>query len=209
MNSYAGIAAGLILFSGSVVADGISVGLGSLGVGGQYVHTISDSLDVRLAVSGYNYDRDVKPDSLKYKAELELMGAGAVLDYRPWQSGFRVSAGVYHNGNNFSAKSKGGTGTVKIGGTTYNLNNVGTLKAQVDYKSVATYVGMGYDWRLGDSWSMTADAGAYFQGNPSVKFKASGAVAAADLEKEKKELKDWADKLKVYPLLQLNLMYSF
>ena len=90
------------------------------------------------------------------------------------------------------------------------------MTGNIDFNEVAPYVGLGWGTPFGKEarWTIMFDAGVMFQGSPNVDLSANGTLAnnsafAADLEREKNNLKDDLDTYRFYPVVSLGLAYRF
>lgn len=68
---------------------------------------------------------------------------------------------------------------------------------------------MGWGGGAGSGWSFFADLGVLFQGEPEVSYRATGAVAQVDIEREKRQIEDDLDEYKLFPVLSVGVAYRF
>ncbi len=108
--------------------------------------------------------------------------------------------------------SASGTGEQEIGGVPYDWeNDIGTLSGSVKIDDLAPYVGIGWGNPLtGDQrWGFTCDFGVAFAGSPDVALSATGMVASADLERERRDIEDELEDFKFYPVISISFFYRF
>ncbi len=193
----------------------ISIKAGTLGAGVEAIKPISDKVEARIGINYFSYDYDTTESGIKYDLDLDLMSAGALIDYRPFNNKFFISAGVLWNDNEADLTAKY-TGTITIGDNTYTSTQAGTVKGSLSFDDVAPYLGIG--WRTpaksDSSWSFTFELGVLYQGSPSISLTADGSLASnssfvADLEKERCELEDDLDDYKYYPVISFGLTKKF
>ena len=144
-------------------ANGWRVGAhgGTAGVGASAAWDFHDKLAVRAIANRFNYDRKETVSGKRYKGKLELANFGLLLDWHPFDNGFRVSGGAILNRNEINARANAADG-FKIGENPYGRGN---LDAKVDFRNFAPYLGVGYDGGRGKKgFSFFAEAGAMFQG---------------------------------------------
>ena len=157
-------------------ANGWRVGAhgGTAGVGASAAWDFHDKLAVRAIANRFNYDRKETVSGKRYKGKLELANFGLLLDWHPFDNGFRVSGGAILNRNEINARAN--ADDFKIGNTDYGQGN---LDANVDFRNFAPYLGVGYDGGRGKKgFSFFAEAGAMFQGKARLTGKGSVMGAA-------------------------------
>ena len=154
-----------------------------------------------------------------------------------WYSrgGFRLSVGLYNNGNEVDLDATGANKDAEIGDITYDISDA-KLNTKVSFKNTAPYLGFGWGNAVDKSskFSVTTDLGVLFQGAPVAKLTASGnvipksgthtgpavdlagsSVAAQEfrneLQKEEDNLNsdDKLGKLKLFPVVSLGFNYRF
>lgn len=218
---------------GSGVSIGVDAGTLGLGVTAGY-NLPSLPLAVRGRYSRLDYGYDRRVSGNEYEGDLELESFGVLLDWFPTSSGFRVTGGVLWNGNAVAASSD--SSNLGIGETSYS----GTLSVEVELgDQIAPYLGLG--WRGGQPKGVgfSIEAGALFQGAPSVSAAGSlassefgtctftvssaGAVALggnlcesqsgarliANIQAEHENLSDDFDDMKVWPVLLVGVSKVF
>ncbi len=200
------------------VAIGVQAGTSGLGLGVTY--NLTETLNVRGNYNYLSYSRDETVDDINYDLELKLSNVELLLDWHVFGGGFRLSSGLVSNGNKLT-----GTGTarsdrtVEFGGEVFNASEIGRVDADVDFRSVAPYLGLGWGNVFnGGRLSLTADAGVLFQGSPSATVKAAPAAnvnpaVAARLNQavadEEASLEDELKAFKHYPIVRVGLAYRF
>jgi len=202
------------LVSTGASAQSIGVAVGTQGAGLEAGIDITEMLGLRVAGNYFSMSRGVSGDDVDYDGDLRLMSIGIVGDVYLFESGFRLTGGGYLNRNKIDLTAVP-TSNVEIGGTTYTPAQLGTLDGFVRYRSFAPYAGLGYTGNRGDSGlSFVFDAGVMFQGGSRVALTANGPANgipgfAADLERERRDIKDDVDDFKYYPVVKVGLAYRF
>lgn len=143
-------------------------------------------------------------------------------DWFPFHNGFRLSPGLVANGNELDLNGRPRAGqTFDIGGNTYTVDEVGSLNGNVDFNSLAPYLGVGWGnpFGAGGNWSFSCDLGVVFQGSPNVTLTATPTNAFDDpalraeldrrVEAERRDLEDELDDFKYYPLVSIGITYRF
>ncbi len=187
---------------------------GTLGAGAELVTNVVPMLvNARVQLNAFNYNKTLQDTSVTYDAKLKLFSFGAVADVYPFVGKFRLSGGLYYNGNKFSMTgTPSAGGTYVINGTTYTAAQVGSLTSTVDFNKVAPYVGIGFGDPVssGSPVGFNVDLGVLYMGTPKSSVTATGtAVAAADIAAEKKKLDDALNKMKFYPVAALGVTFRF
>jgi hypothetical protein len=185
---------------------------GTNGVGAEVGVRIVPTIVVRGIGQGYNFDYNETISGIAYSGTAELGSFGAQLDFRPPLIPFYATAGIFANNNKFDFSATP-TGSVNIGSSTYQGSQVGTLTSKASFDDVAYFGGLGLKFGLGPL-EAALEGGIYYQGDPSVDFKASGALATnpmfqADLEREKAKIVDELDNAKYWPMITLHARWKF
>lgn len=204
-----------VLCAYNLSAQDISIGLtgSTLGAGLEVTTNLTDNLNVRGLVSGFNYSKSLTESDIQYDADLKLMGGGLILDYYPFERGLRLSVGGIYNGTKLNVTGKPTGTSYTINGTTYTAAQVGTLTGSIEYKKLMPYAGIGFANPMkGSPFTFGFDAGAMF-GSPSTSLTATGAISdptlANDIAEERKQLEDTAGDIKAYPFINFSLSYRF
>jgi len=192
----------------------VGVTAGSLGVGPEVGFRPSSMFGARASASFFDLSHDFDVDDIDYNGKVKLESYGAMLDFYPFQGGFRLSGGFRVNNNRVGVTATP-TGNVTVGDVTYTPAQVGTLSGHVDTKDFAPVVTIGYAGGLTRGLKFGIDAGVMFQGEPQVRdLRATGALAndtafLAELDRERVKFNDDIDDYKYYPVVQLSLFYAF
>jgi hypothetical protein len=191
--------------------DGFSFGpsVSTLGAGGELGYRFHDYFGLRGKVQALNaYDGDGEADDINYEYDVKLFTAGAVADYYPLAGGLRLTVGAYYNDNRVTANNTGGS-TITVGGVPVPITE-NQITADGHYNRVAPYLGVGYDGQLGSGFAIGFDLGVLYQGRAKVDVRRNNPlIPADDAEDVREEIKDAMNKLKVYPVVGLNLLYKF
>ena len=197
---------------------GITAKAGTLGLGADLTLGLASKLNTRAGINALNYKFDVggdgeDADTEEIQSEIDWQSIMAVLDWHPWEGGFRLSAGVVFN-NNEVLLSADVNESIEIGDSEYTITD---LAGKVTFDDVVGYVGIGYGNAVGEDghWHFAWDLGVMFQGAPEVTIEATASnpviqnMLNADIERE---TDDWEEDLEVfdmYPVLSFGISYSF
>lgn len=213
------LAFALVLLPAAAWADGsIGVRAGTLGLGLEFSYPISQKLGVRLNADSYKYTRNFNQSDIDYDAKATLKTGSLLLDWYPFASNFRISAGPMYNGNKLGLTGKPTGGTYTINGATYQASDIGTLDGTVDFKKFAPYAGIGYGRPIGSGLSLTFDFGVVFQGSPQATLTATCGPTAppgtcsqlqSDVAAQQQTANDDLKNFRYYPVVTLGLAYTF
>jgi hypothetical protein len=195
-----------------------AVTAGTLGIGPEVGFRFSDYIGVRGSATFLGVSSDFDSDDITYRGKLKLKSFGAMLDVHPFGGAFRVSAGARINRNrvNVSASPNAdSTGTVTVGDEEFTAAQVGTLSGRATVKKFSPALTLGWAGKNRPGLFFLAEGGVLFQGAARLRdFRASGSASAnpqfnAALERERRDLQNDVDKVKVYPILQFGIGYRF
>ena len=220
MNTFKSIASTLALLAlstGVVHADdsnfGIGVKAGTLGLGLEGRWSALPIVDFRLGINAYDLDTTETFSGIRYEGTLDLETIYLTANVNFPVSPFRITAGVFSNGNELNLTSAV-AGNVIIGGDLYTDTEVGVLSTNTSFDSTASYLGFGLDFELFGKAGLNFDLGLLWQGEPVVSLDASGTllndpVFQASLAAEQEALADDISDFKAYPVVSLAFVYNF
>lgn len=196
--------------------EGFFIGgkVSTLGLGGEAGYVFNDTFTVRVSATGYTYETDQTLDDIDSSVDLGLGAYGLIVDYHPFRNAFYVSAGAFANQNEVDTLATPAN-PVEIGNTTYTPAQIGTVYGNGSFDDFAPYLGLGGAWIFGDGgWEFAAEAGAYFQGSPTITYRADGALAndpafQADLQAEAARAQGDLEEFDTYPVVSLMLRRRF
>lgn len=203
---------------------------GTAGLGVEATYGLTQDINLRGTLRGFNYSYDFTEDNIRYDGDLKLRNGGVTVDWFPFGGSFRLSAGAMYNGNEVKATAKPETLPAKyeIGNATYEID--GEVKADIDWRKFAPYLGIGWGNAVAknSNWSFSFDLGVMFTGEPNSDLTATGRYSTdngntytdinlndpnnpftQDIEREKANLNDEIKDAKFYPVIQLGVHYKF
>lgn len=192
-------------------ANEVYTHIGTEGIGLGFSQSISPTLGVRVEGNYGRISRSFETDGVKYDAKIKLGGVGVIGDWFVNQGGFRLSGGLTWNDKKGNGSGHSSTDSVVINGQRYSL--VGEeLRGAVKFPTFMPYLGIGWGHHnAGPGWNFTADLGVMF-GKPKASLTATPGLAAqagSNIEAERRELQDEADKYRVFPILKIGASYRF
>lgn len=217
------LATALLAASAAAHADspyGITASFGTTGLGLHVSRALRPDLNARLGLNVLELSHDVSTRDVDYDLSLRLRSVDALLDWFPAGSKFRLTGGLVYNANAFDGSGRPGAGgAYTLNGNTYPAATVGALRAEVDFRRIAPYLGIGWGNALGikRGWGFAADLGVLFQGTPRSSLVNSGcggpaalcARIASDVAAENRRLQDKLDGFRYYPVVRIGATYRF
>ncbi len=200
------------------VAGDMAIGakIGTLGAGVEIVSNVVPMLvNARLQLNGYNLNKTITDTQVSYDAKLKLFSFGALADVYPFAGKFRLTGGLYYNGNKLTMTGTPLAGTYNINGTVYTAAQVGSLTSTVDFNKVAPYAGIGFGDPIssGSPIGFNLDLGVLYMGQPKTAITATGAAAnpalAASVAAEKQKLDNALSNMKFYPVASIGVTFRF
>jgi hypothetical protein len=211
-------AACVALCSSTAFAQTVGIGIkgGTLGVGGDLAVQLHERVGVRAGIGIFPLTPKFNVSDIRWAIDLPSPQYSAMLDLF-LLGPLRLTGGVMLSPDDIivDADLSGVTTTVDIGGTAYQVSDVGTLTGVIVNKDIAPYAGIGLGRVGGRGLGFFLDAGVAFQGAPTVTLSSSGgtlsgnAVLNTALNTESGQIEDAVDLIKYYPVLQLGIRYGF
>jgi hypothetical protein len=192
--------------------------LGTLGLGVDISTPINDKLSARFNLNGATYTDTQEEDDNEFEGTLDLLTAGVLLDYYPFENNFRLSTGVYYNGNGFDGNIRPtATTTIEIGDKEYRVDELGSLDTKIVFDKVAPYVGLGWGNDAHDKgWGFTFDLGVMYHGEAKGSLTPKDISPSVDkdllnenIDKEEQDINDDLSDFNLYPVVALGINYSF
>jgi hypothetical protein len=212
----------LVLASGTASATdvGVTGDVGTTGVGLHFSVPVVQSVNARLGVNYLDYSYTGNTHNVNYEFKMKLNTFDALVDWFPFDNGFRVSGGLVYNDNQVTATGKpNSNGTYTLNGNTYQASSVGSLNGKVEFRKIAPYLGIGYGNALAkeSAWHFSTDVGVLFQGSASTSLASSGCTTnamacsqlATDVAAENAQLSDKVHNFKAYPVVRVGIGYRF
>jgi len=205
-------------------ARGVYAKAGFLGVGLGYAHSIDERFGVRADFSTIgSMHRNGSAGGLSWRAKAQANQLGAYGDYFPLHNGFRLSGGMQLR----SVKIEGDVRSWRV----RSLNTVfepdgpqDAVRATIKYPTVAPYLGVGWGHHASRAkgWGAVFDLGVSLRGPKTSLYvsdsvyqrldaaaRRAGSTADAEIEEQRRELKDKADDFKILPQVYIGVSYRF
>jgi hypothetical protein len=165
---------------------GIGADVSLLGIGIKPAIVLNEYLDARGLINFFGFSpRQFEVDGFKINANVHMASAAAAVDLYPYNSIWRVSAGLFFfNGNQVSAA------TIIAGGTSFNLGSANYYSSSTDPVNGSVALGLhtvkrapmvsfGFGRfipRSNRHWSFPAEFGVIYMGAPSLTVITAGDV---------------------------------
>lgn len=189
--------------------------IGTEGLGIGFSEPLGTRDNVRAEFNGFTFSHGFNTNDLHYDGKVNLYHGGLYLDFFPAPNtiGFRLTAGMLIGGDNIDATATSMTGTYTINGVNYSTLGE-SIHAKARFPTVRPYLGIGFGHTpvAQKGFSAFFDAGVAF-GRPHVDFDVPADIVAEagqeNVDAEKQELQDKADKLRFYPIVKVGVTYRF
>jgi hypothetical protein len=210
----------------SVSAEGMGVIAGTTGFGIEVASPLSKNWNFRLHVTGGNFDKAISiihphagsfPVDIQYDADLELINIGALVDWYPGGSIFRVTAGNFYTKRKFNVTALLKL-MVPIGYNAYTSIEAGSVTGFIKTENLfSPYFGIGLGKKADsdDGLDVSIDFGMMYTytGSPKVSLTADGLLASdptfmSDLAEEERIISS-SKYFKVYPVMSIGITYKF
>lgn len=193
----------------------IAAKAGSLGFGGDLTTNLVPQVNLRAGAQWFGFDLSADIADIDYDLDVELLNPLVLVDWYPFKGSFRVSGGALFNQSSVDLRARSHA-SIAIGDTEYTAAQLGELRGNVDFKSVAPYVGIGWGNSLtrDKRWGFIMDMGVAFIGSPDITLSATGPISTdptfiANLAEEERQINDDAKDFKFYPVFSTSLYFRF
>lgn len=228
------LAAGLFALAPATAAErGIGVGLraSTLGAGIEAIYSFSSNFNLRAQGNFISLDRSLEEDGVQYDGKLDFQTFGVLADYHPFEGSFRLTGGLYQNGNEIKVQATcPPPNGCQVGNSTITSTpgpDPARLNGVIDFNSTAPYAGIGWGNAMkGSALHFGFDIGVLFQGSPKADLDARGQATvtggvnfAGDIgtnqqvqdqvAAEEQNLQQEIDEFKLYPVISFTIGYRF
>lgn len=202
----------------SYAQHSFSVGtqISTLGAGINFGYQINPTFDIKANINGFNLNHTFNTNDINYASKIQLLSAGLLASYHPFQNGFHLTGGIYYNNNSISGNGifthnyqlNYGKNSLNI-----NPNDYGNMNFKAKYLPISPYLGLGYNSsqnKKGFGWAV--DAGVLYQGTAKINYDTPAifnTFASHDIERNKQEIQNKANKIKWFPVVSIGLFYKF
>ncbi len=203
----------------SAKTGNVAVGLrgGTAGIGGEVTIGLLSRLNFRSGLNVFSYDGSGIESGTEYNYTVKLRSVPLLLDYHPFDNGFKVTSGIFINNSKVTGVAQPDGPMLDIGGIKYEILDIGDVNGTIDFRKASPYLGIGWGNALskGSSVKITVDIGVLFQGKPNVTLEPTKDTASSipgfdeSLEKETANIEKDLEYLQYYPVVSLGVAYSF
>ena len=189
-----------------------------MGAGIEATFEVADRFNIRVGGNYFKLGTEVDVEGNDYDLDLKLNSYTALGDWFVTDSSFRITAGLVLNNNSLNGEALP-SNSYEIGDLIFTNAEAGDLNAEIDFKSLAPYLGIGWGNPLADDsdWTFFLDLGIIFAGKPSLDITSTGGALSDDpilLDSIAQVEQDFRDTdeinyLKFYPVISVGLNYRF
>ena len=192
---------------------GLGARAGTLGIGLEATWRALPWVDLRAGFNRHDYDNRGTHADIPYNATLAFDNYYTTANLRFPLNPLRLTVGVFSNSNELQLTSAG-DGRLEIGGSTFNLADVGTMRGITSFSTTAPYLGIGGDFAIFGRVGLNLDLGVLWQGKPRVTLNADGVLESdpifqSALEAERRELDNDISSYKAWPVFSLGIFVNF
>lgn len=208
-------ALGALFMHSSANADtALGVRTSTQGIGAEISTSIGKFAAIRGGFNFFSIDFNRTEGGINYDAELDLASVNLFLDLYPAGGPFRLTAGLVIDKNKIAVTATEQP-SFTIGDMTFTEAETGLLEGTASFRDTTPYlgIGIGNPYR-GGKWTITLDAGVYFL-EPRVSLTSAGGTLSNDpvllteLERERAELEDELDRMRVWPVIGITVTRRF
>jgi hypothetical protein len=190
-------------------------GVGTDGIGAGYAYALNSNFNARAELNGFALSRNFSAGDLHYNAKATLLHGGLFADFFPAADTvpFRLVAGVLIGDDHVNASATSTNGTYNVNGVRVSSNGE-TINARMRFPTARPYLGIGFGHSpvAKPGFSMFFDAGVAY-GRPTVDLDVPASIVAqagqANVDAERRELQDKANRLRWYPIIKIGVTYRF
>ena len=195
---------------------GIAPHGGTLGIGIDVAYSLHPRISVRGGANIMPFEPEFTISDTRWVLEFQSPQFHAALDLF-LVSQFRVTGGMRYASDDIAAVGAF-TGSVDVGGTTYDGDDVGTLRGAISTNSLSPWIGIGWGNVARSRFGILFDVGVAFTGSPEVTLTADGPITTdpligpqfnSDLQAETQQFEDDISEVKYYPVVQLGISFGF
>ncbi len=207
-----------LLIAGTASADdsqwGVGLKAGTLGLGAEARWSGLPYIDFRIGANAYSYETNRRHANVRYDTELDLETFYLTGNFHFPLTPFRLTAGIFSNGNEAILVGSEATG-YSMGGQTWTPAEVGTLTGTTSFGSTSPYLGLGFDFEVFGKAGLNFDLGVLWQGEPDVSLVAVGGTQSGNpafesaILAEQADLEDDLSSFRAYPVVSLSFVYNF
>jgi len=156
---------------------GIGARIGTLAFGAEAAYSFSDHFAIRGGVGSFIVDFETDIEDIEYTVTPPSLTTTVGIDIYPLGGTFRIMGGLMFRGEDFQLDSCdfAECGPVEIGDEIYDV--AGTIHGELETKSTAPFVGIGFGRHTSGGFGVTFDLGVAFVGEPDVILTATGSLA--------------------------------
>jgi hypothetical protein len=205
--------ASLLAFPQTVASQELGIGarIGTLGFGAEAAVSFNENIAARGGLGSFIIDFDAEYADIEYTVTPPSLTGTLGVDIYPTGGSFRIMGGLMFRSADIrleSEKLEPGE-VIEIGDVEFDQG--GWVSGELDTKSTAPFLGIGFGRHTAGGFGVTFDLGVAFVGEPDVILTPQGALASApninqEIDTEIAEFEeDIGDILQYWPILSFGL----
>ena len=192
--------------------DGIIFKFGTLGLGVDYEHYLNDYFAIRFNINKAKLSQKRTMLEIPFNGTVNLFTAGVLLDFHLGKSPFRLTGGLYYNGNRGEVTGRAENKLI-INNHDFNLKPT-YLYGKINFKKSAPYFGLGWSSVGYRGIHLSADFGILYHGTPKFTIKGETTqLIKAEFDKElnnqKKSIFNILKDYDIYPVISIGIEAKF
>ncbi len=182
---------------------------GNLGVGPEAGIRLNDHFGLRVGANYVSFENEREGQEPEFNFNVTPPAAGAMLDYFPFEGGFRLTGGLRYKAETPDL-IEGPSSAITLGGLPFTPSSSRSPGAGQNYIGYAPYGGLGLQSRFWEGrLELVFDLGVYYQAPTDETDNSNGAAEGSDTNAELESSEDDLRFLDLYPIIGLSATYRF
>ncbi len=182
---------------------------GNLGVGPEAGLRLNDHFGLRVGANYISLENEREGQDPEFNFNVTPPAAGAMLDYYPFEGGFRLTGGLRYNAETPDL-IEGHASAFTLGGLPFTPSSSRSTGTGQDYIGYAPYGGLGLQSRFWEGrLELVFDLGVYYQAPNDETDTANGNTAGLDSDEGSERTDEELRFLDLYPIIGLSATYRF
>lgn len=182
---------------------------GNLGVGPEAGLRLNDHFGLRVGANYIFLENEREGQDPEFNFNVTPPAAGAMLDYYPFEGGFRLTGGLRYNAETPDL-IEGPSRAITLGGLPFTPSSSRSTGTGQDYIGYAPYGGLGLQSRFWEGrLELVFDLGVYYHAPNDETDTANDNTAGLDSDEGSERTDEELRFLDLYPIIGLSATYRF
>jgi len=182
---------------------------GNLGVGPEAGLRLNDHFGLRVGANYISLENEREGQDPEFNFNVTPPAAGAMLDYYPFEGGFRLTGGLRYNAETPDL-IEGPSRAITLGGLPFTPSSSRSTGTGQDYIGYAPYGGLGLQSRFWEGrLELVFDLGVYYHAPNDETDTANDNTAGLDSDEGSERTDEELRFLDLYPIIGLSATYRF